>query len=95
MNHQENRCPECGTPLDQVPLRECATHRAQDEVQAPAPDHILDLHQRVATIIRKGYFVHTRNEKLAHETAMAVLEEVHRTYEQIAAGAAAEEQATN
>lgn len=75
--------------------REKPTMEPREDVQAPAPDHILDLHQRVATIIRKAYFVHTRNERLAHETAMAVLEEVHRTYEQIAAGAAAEEQGTN
>lgn len=66
-----------------------------EDVKAPAPDHIMDLHQRCATIIRKAYFLHTRNEQKAHETAMLVLEEVHRTYEQIAAGAAAEEQEPN
>jgi hypothetical protein len=62
------------------------------DVQAPAPDHILDLHQRVALIIRKAYFVHTSNQRLAHETAMAVLEEVTRTYEQLTAQAEAAEQ---
>jgi membrane-bound lytic murein transglycosylase MltF len=61
------------------------------DVQAPAPDHILDLHRRVATIIRKKYFIHTTNERLAFATAMEVLEEVTRTYESIVQGAEADE----
>lgn len=65
------------------------------DLEAPAPDHILDLHQRVADIIRKAYFIHTRNARLAHETSMAVLEEVTRTYQQMAAQAEAAEQEPN
>lgn len=82
-------CIECGTPMDEVPLKECATHAAANE--APPPDHILDLHQRVAAIIRRKYLRYTTNQMLAHETGIEVLEEVTRTYESIAAGAAAEE----
>lgn len=51
---------------------------------APAADAMLDLHGRVANIIRKAYFTHTRNEQKAYETGLAVLEEVTRTYEQLA-----------
>jgi hypothetical protein len=72
--------------------REKPTMEPQEDLEAPAPDHILDLHQRCATIIRKAYFVHTRNERLAHATAMEVLEEVTRTYAQMAAQAEAAEQ---
>lgn len=52
---------------------------------APAADRMIDLQLRTTNIIRKAYFSHTRNEQKAHETAMAVLEEVMRTYEQLAA----------
>lgn len=52
---------------------------------APAADRMIDLQLRVTNIIRKAYFSHTRNEQKAHETMMAVLEEVMRTYEQLAA----------
>lgn len=54
------------------------------EPDAPAADALLDLTGRVAGIIKKAYFVHTRNEQKAYETALAVLEEVQRTYEQLA-----------
>lgn len=54
---------------------------------APAADSLLDLHARVTNIIRKAYFTHTRNEQLAMRTAQDVLEEVQRTYEQLAARA--------
>lgn len=58
---------------------------------APAADALLDLHGRVAGIIRKAYFVHTRNEQKAYETALAVLEEVQRTYERLAERAGLEQ----
>lgn len=59
----------------------------QTDPDAPEADKLIDLHQRVAGIIRKKYFLHTTNEQKAHETALAVLEEVQRTYEQLAAAA--------
>jgi hypothetical protein len=51
---------------------------------APEADNFIELHMRVADIIRKKYVRHTSNQKLAHDTAMAVLEEVQRTYEMLA-----------
>lgn len=61
-------------PLDEAP-------------DAPAADRFTDLHQRVADIVRRHYFIHTRNERKAYECAMEVLEEVQRTYERLAAAA--------
>lgn len=54
---------------------------------APAADSLIDLATRCANIIRKEYFTHTRNDKKAMDCAMHVLEEVQRTYEQLAAQA--------
>jgi hypothetical protein len=51
---------------------------------APEADNFIELHMRVADIIRKKYVRHTGNQKLAHDTAMEVLEEVQRTYEMLA-----------
>lgn len=59
----------------------------EQEPDAPDANRLIDLHMRAADIIRKRYFRYTRNEQLAHETALAVLEEVQRTYEQLAAAA--------
>jgi hypothetical protein len=48
-----NICAECGTPLDEVPLRECSIHRAQfqredAEGRKNLPQtKIDDLHQRI------------------------------------------------
>lgn len=58
--------------------------REPAEPDAPAADGLLDLHGRVAQIIKRAYFVHTRNEQKAYETGLAVLEEVQRTYAELA-----------
>lgn len=57
---------------------------------APEPGGMLDLLTRCGHIVRKQYFRYTRNEKLADETAELVLQEVMRTYEQLAERAAPE-----
>lgn len=49
------RCEECGTPLDEVPLRECATHHRYNEEteeryfthELSARRKIEDLHRRI------------------------------------------------
>lgn len=35
-------CPECGTPLDEVPFRECVTHRAADADPAHPSELAMD-----------------------------------------------------
>ena len=60
------------------------------EPDAPAADSLVDLATRCANIIRKEYFTHTRNDKKAMDCAMHVLEEVQRTYEELASRAAPE-----
>ena len=57
------------------------------EPDAPAADSLVDLTARCANIIRKEYFTHTRNDKKAYDCAMHVLEEVQRTYEELASRA--------
>lgn len=72
---------------ERVPTPELALAPPEVEVappDAPAPENLLDLGSRVGDIIRKQYFRYTRNDRLAFETGQAVLEEVTRTYEQIA-----------
>ena len=60
------------------------------EPDAPAADSLVDLAARCAKIIRKEYFTHTRNDKKAMDCAMHVLEEVQRTYEELASRASPE-----
>lgn len=60
---------------------------AADAPDAPAADQSGSLLDAVARTIRRGYFIHTRNERKAYEVATDVLGTVQTFYEAEAAKA--------